>query len=101
MNLSQVKKWARSAAPGSAIIYRTGKQLAAEPKKHEYPEAVHAVRHLYNQGRVHLVQRRSGDGLFDYIAVKRDRIAPPLPAFAKTGEAVHLFSVPPSILARM
>ena len=85
------------ADPGATIVYRTGKQLSSEAKRHDFSDAVHLIRHYYNLGLVHLVQRRAADGFFEYIAAAKERISPPIPAFSSEGVAVHRFVVPKRI----
>lgn len=87
------------AKPGDTIVYRTGKQLASEAKKHDFSDAVHLVRHYYNLGLINLCQTRLADGFFQYQAQKRGTVSPPAPAFSIDGYAVHKFRVPKKISA--
>ena len=95
----QIKRWLKSANPNDRITYRTGKQLSASPKRHDYSDAVHLIRHYYNLGYVDLVQRRAPNSFFEYIAVRKGEIGPPLPTHRKSGVATHLFVIPDRIAA--
>ena len=95
MTLHQVKRWLSLAQPGDTIVYRTGKQLSSKTSELDFSDAVHAVRHYYNLGYLHLVQRRADRGFFEYTAVKRGKIVPPTKG--KNG-STHKFQVPKRIM---
>ncbi len=71
MNLSaeDIFEFHRAARPGAALVYHVGVCLGERPER--FPSAVHAIRYLYNEGAVTLLQRRAatqGQRRFEYIA---------------------------------
>ena len=61
-----------AAAPGSAIVYHTGANLA------DVADVALAARNAYCAGIVELVQSRRGDNEFAYVAIKRRHKRPPV-----------------------
>jgi hypothetical protein len=99
MTDKEIEAWSKRAKPGDTIAYRTGRQLSRTPKVEELDGAVHAVRHLYNLGKVILFQRRVGKD-FEYVAQWRAKVSPPVPAFTIEGQAIHRFRIPSEYVAR-
>ena len=58
------------ASPGTVIVYHRGDSL------HGCKARRVALRAFYD-GRADLLQRRAGDGEFEYLAMKKRRVEPP------------------------
>lgn len=75
MNKGAIFHWARVARPGDPLTYHRGWHLF-EPRAEA--ETIEAIRVLFNDGLVELVQRKHGPRDFEYIAQRRlDRWHPP------------------------
>lgn len=96
--------WYGSAVPGDRIVYHRGfLAVDASPLTSTVPDAerrallrvAERALQLAQDGLVHLVQRRMGDGDFTYLAVARPR------ARCRTGALASVLAAakPPSIAA--
>lgn len=96
--------WFGAAVPGDRIVYHRGfLAVDASPLTSKVPDAerrallrvAERALQLAQDGLVHLVQRRMGDGDFTYLAVARPR------ARSRTGTLVSVLAAakPPSIAA--
>lgn len=68
MNMGAIYHWAKAARPCETLTYHRGWHLF-EPRAE--PETIEAVRVLYNDGLIELVQKRHGPRDYEYLAVRR------------------------------
>lgn len=67
-----IYKFLEKAGPGQRLVYAVGHHL----QDYSIAEAgIGAIRIAYNEGKIDLAQRRRDDSNFDYIAIRRHKIA--------------------------
>jgi hypothetical protein len=77
MTEQDFKEWVATAAPGQRLCYHAGYLPRDKHWDLSRPSKIASVAaaalKAFHAGRVHLVQRRIGPGVFQYLAEKRPR----------------------------
>lgn len=66
-----VRHWARSARKGEALLYHTGLLMRDRQRNSLLSAVADCLWDMYEQGLVALVQHKSGEFAYEYLAVKQ------------------------------
>lgn len=66
-----VRHWARNARRGEALLYHTGLLMRDRQNSTLLSAVADCLWEMYEKGLVALVQHRSGDSKYEYLAVKQ------------------------------
>jgi hypothetical protein len=64
----QFKAWLKTAQPGAMLVYATGDLMRCRLECGALDQLAQFVWHTAKAGKVHLTQRRIGDGIFEHRA---------------------------------
>lgn len=72
LTIDDIKHWLVFSKPGDKLVYHTG-LLVTDRVGRIIPDVAEYLRYLSDIGKVHLVQKKLKNGVYDYLAVKASR----------------------------